>query len=82
MVIPSPFVYWAQTETVVSLKIDLKNVTKPDVTILENKVQFSSDGIGAHGQSHYRFSLDLYSSIRNVSIYFELLPAFQFTVDS
>lgn len=68
MVIPSPFVYWAQTEDVVSLKIDLKNVVKPDVTILEEKVQFSADGIGAHGQSHYKFSLDLYSPIKNVRI--------------
>ncbi|XP_053612030.1 very-long-chain (3R)-3-hydroxyacyl-CoA dehydratase isoform X2 [Plodia interpunctella] len=64
MVIPSPFVYWAQTEDAVSLKIDLKNVNQPDVKVLENKVKFSAQGIGARGQSQYEFSLDLYSSVK------------------
>ncbi|XP_063539902.1 very-long-chain (3R)-3-hydroxyacyl-CoA dehydratase isoform X1 [Cydia strobilella] len=66
MVIPSPFVYWAQTEKGVSLKIDLKNVVKPDVNVLESKIKFSADGIGAHGKTLYEFSLDLFSPIKSI----------------
>ncbi|KAJ2949608.1 hypothetical protein O0L34_g15530 [Tuta absoluta] len=64
MVIPSPFVYWAQTENVVSLKIDLKNVTEPNVKVLEESVRFSALGTGAHGQSQYEFALDFYSPVK------------------
>ncbi|CAH0399555.1 unnamed protein product [Chilo suppressalis] len=64
MVIPSPFVYWAQTENVISLRIDLKSVEKPDVKVLENNIKFSAVGIGAHGRTHYEFSLDLFSPVR------------------
>lgn len=73
MVIPSPFVYWAQTEKEVSLKIDLKNVIKPDVNVLESKIKFSAEGIGAHGKTQYEFNLDLFSSIKSVSILFKIL---------
>ncbi|XP_049871486.1 very-long-chain (3R)-3-hydroxyacyl-CoA dehydratase isoform X2 [Pectinophora gossypiella] len=64
MIVPSPFVYWAQTESAVSLKIDLKNVVGPAVKVLENSVKFAAQGIGAHGQSPYEFHLDLYSSVK------------------
>lgn len=66
MGVPSPFVYWAQTEKVISLRIDLKNVVNPDFVALEDKVQFSGVGIGAHGQCNYKFTLDLYSSIKSI----------------
>ncbi|KAL4710959.1 hypothetical protein ACJJTC_017924 [Scirpophaga incertulas] len=65
MVIPSPFVYWAQTENSVSLKVDLKGVDSPYVLVLENAVKFSSKGIGAHGLSYYEFSLDLFSPVKS-----------------
>lgn len=64
MIIPSPFVYWAQTESVVSLKIELKNVQNPNVRVLENNVKFSAQGIGARGESQYEFSLDLFSPVK------------------
>ncbi|XP_060804455.1 very-long-chain (3R)-3-hydroxyacyl-CoA dehydratase isoform X1 [Amyelois transitella] len=64
MVVPSPFVYWAQTEDAVSLKIDLKNVDQPNVKVLDSKVIFSAQGIGARGQSQYEFALDLYSPVK------------------
>ncbi|XP_075979393.1 3-hydroxyacyl-CoA dehydratase 2 isoform X2 [Anticarsia gemmatalis] len=64
MIIPSPFVYWAQTESAVSLKIELKNVDKPDVKVLENNVKFSAQGVGARGESQYEFSLDLFSPVK------------------
>lgn len=70
MIIPSPFVYWAQTESAVSLKIELKNVEKPVVKVLENNVKFSALGVGARGESQYEFSLDLFSYVKTVSIIF------------
>lgn len=66
MVIPSPFVYWAQTESAVSLKIDLKNVVQPDVKVLENNVKFAAQGTGARGESQYQFTLDLFSNVKTV----------------
>lgn len=70
MIIPSPFVYWAQTESTISLKIELKNVVDPDVKVLENNLKFSAEGIGARGESLYEFKLDLFSPVKNVSITF------------
>lgn len=73
----SPFVYWAQTETGVSLKIDLKNVLKPDVKVLDNNIKFSAQGIGAHGETQYSFSIDLFSNVETVSITFnQIVKAF------
>lgn len=68
MVVPSPFVYWAQTDKLITLKIDLKNVVKPDVDIVDNKIKFFGKGIGAHGETQYGFNLDLFSSLKSVSI--------------
>lgn len=65
MIIPSPFVYWAQTESTISLKIELKNVVDPDVKVLENNLKFSAEGIGARGESLYEFKLDLFSPVKN-----------------
>lgn len=63
MTVLSPFVYWAQTESNVSLKVDLKDVKIPDVTIAEKKLDFSAEGYGAKGQHSYGFVLDLHSSV-------------------
>lgn len=65
MVIPSPFVYWAQTESAITLKIDLKNVVDPNLKVLEDNIKFTAQGIGAHGQSQYEFTLNLYSAIKS-----------------
>ncbi|XP_047532428.1 very-long-chain (3R)-3-hydroxyacyl-CoA dehydratase [Vanessa atalanta] len=64
MGIPSPFVYWAQTDKSVSLKIDLRNVLKPDISVCDNNIKFAAQGVGAHGDSQYEFNLDLFSSIK------------------
>ncbi|XP_028025955.1 very-long-chain (3R)-3-hydroxyacyl-CoA dehydratase [Bombyx mandarina] len=66
MVKPSPFVYWAQTESTISLKIDLKNALKPDVKVLDNNVIFTAKGTGARGESQYEFNLDLFSNIKSL----------------
>lgn len=73
MVNPHPFVYWAQTDKNLSLKIDLKNVTKPEIEVVDNNIKFAARGIGAHGESQYEFNLDLFSSLKPVSTnYFSL----------
>lgn len=67
MVVPSPFVYWAQTDKNISLKIDLRNVSKPNVCVSDTNIKFSTKGVGAHGESQYEFSLDLFSVVKSVS---------------
>ncbi|XP_045450360.1 very-long-chain (3R)-3-hydroxyacyl-CoA dehydratase [Melitaea cinxia] len=64
MVVPSPFVYWAQTDKSVSLKIELRNVVKPDISVFNNNIKFTTRGVGAHGDSQYEFSLDLFASTK------------------
>ncbi|CAH4022964.1 unnamed protein product [Pieris brassicae] len=64
MVILSPFVYWAQTSKIISLKIDLRNAEKPNIDVIENNIKFSAQGFGAHGFSNYVFNLDLFASIK------------------
>jgi len=63
-VVLSPFVYWAQTETHISLKIDLKDVKQdPNISIEEKVLSFSGHGRGARGVHDYQFKLDFYEGI-------------------
>jgi hypothetical protein len=48
----SPFVYWAQTETHVHLRADLRDVKTHDVAIEEEEVELSALARGANGQEH------------------------------
>ena len=42
-----PFVFWAQTETDIFLKVDVKKVQgEPDVCIEEEEIEFTARGIG------------------------------------
>ncbi|XP_033220578.1 very-long-chain (3R)-3-hydroxyacyl-CoA dehydratase [Belonocnema kinseyi] len=59
----SPFVYWAQTEDHISLKIDLTNAKNVNVNIGEKKLKFSAHGQGARGPNNYGFSLDFHSTV-------------------
>lgn len=69
MVVPSPFVYWAQTDKIVSLKIELRNVVKPVISVCNNNIKFATRGAGAHGDSQYEFSLDLFASTKPVKYF-------------
>ena len=43
-----PFVYWAQTEADIFLKIDVKKIEgEPDVCIEEEEIEFTAKGIGS-----------------------------------
>ncbi len=58
---PSPFVFWAQSDTHVYLKVDVKEVSRCHVRIEEEGVEFSAVGIGGHGQPmNYEFSVEFY----------------------
>ncbi|PSN41372.1 hypothetical protein C0J52_19120 [Blattella germanica] len=59
----SPFVYWAQTEDNVTLKVDLKDVKNPDISLGEKKLKFSGHGYGAKGQHDYHFILNFHSAL-------------------
>jgi len=55
-----PFVYWAQTNKDISLRVDLKDVKDPDITIEEEEIEFSCIGTGSQGQQKYEFLLEFY----------------------
>uniref|UniRef100_A0A1Y1L455 Very-long-chain (3R)-3-hydroxyacyl-CoA dehydratase n=1 Tax=Photinus pyralis TaxID=7054 RepID=A0A1Y1L455_PHOPY len=59
----NPFVYWAQNEDSLFLKIDLKDVNNPDIKFEERKFHFQAHGVGAHGCANYGFCLDFCSEI-------------------
>ena len=55
-----PFVYWAQSNADISLRVDLKDVKDPDITIEEEEIEFSCVGVGGQGQQKYEFLLEFY----------------------
>ncbi|XP_043263310.1 very-long-chain (3R)-3-hydroxyacyl-CoA dehydratase-like isoform X2 [Colletes gigas] len=59
----TPFVYWAQTKSQVTLRVDLTDVKDLNVNICENKLQILAYGHGVRGLNNYGFSLHLHSSI-------------------
>ncbi|XP_023024038.2 3-hydroxyacyl-CoA dehydratase 2 [Leptinotarsa decemlineata] len=67
MTIFSPFVYWAQDEKSIFLKIDLKDVKDPDISVEEKQIYFQSKGTGAQGLTNYEFLIDLHSELNTNS---------------
>ncbi|XP_019697101.1 very-long-chain (3R)-3-hydroxyacyl-CoA dehydratase isoform X2 [Harpegnathos saltator] len=59
----TPFVYWAQTESQVTLKVDLTDVKDLNVDIQNNLLKVTAYGQGARGWNNYSFSLNLHSPI-------------------
>ncbi|XP_071490651.1 very-long-chain (3R)-3-hydroxyacyl-CoA dehydratase 3-like [Diadema antillarum] len=58
-----PLVFWAQTEKNISLKVDLKDVSSPEVELKSKKLSFKGYGLGASGIKQYEFSLDFYEEV-------------------
>ncbi|XP_041464923.1 very-long-chain (3R)-3-hydroxyacyl-CoA dehydratase 3-like isoform X1 [Lytechinus variegatus] len=58
-----PLVYWAQTEKAISLKVDLNDVSSPEVELKPRKLTFKGYGQGASGIHQYEFSLDFYEDV-------------------
>ncbi|CAH1106035.1 unnamed protein product [Psylliodes chrysocephalus] len=63
MTVLSPFVYWAQNENSLFIKVDLKDVKAPEITLEKRKLYFQSKGIGAQGLKNYEFSIDFHSDL-------------------
>ncbi|XP_053998200.1 very-long-chain (3R)-3-hydroxyacyl-CoA dehydratase 3 [Hylaeus anthracinus] len=59
----TPFVYWAQTEHQVTLKVELTDVKDINVYMDEKKLEIAAQGHGVRGLNNYGFNLDLHSSI-------------------
>jgi len=60
----APFVYWAQSNTEVSLRVDLRDVAEPEVQVEEEEIDFVAVGMGSHGEQRYSFTLEFYLPIR------------------
>ncbi|XP_043494054.1 very-long-chain (3R)-3-hydroxyacyl-CoA dehydratase [Polistes fuscatus] len=58
-----PFVYWAQTENQVTLKVDLADVKDININLQDKKLQVSAYGQGARGCNNYGFSIDFHELV-------------------
>lgn len=60
-----PFVHWAQSQTHISLRIDLTQVENIDIGISDSgsSLNCTARGRGAQGLQNYQFSLDFYSTV-------------------
>jgi len=67
-----PFVYWAQSTTEITLRVDLKDVKDPDIQIEEEEIEFSSLGTGSHGHHKYQFVLEFYLPVDKKSAMYEI----------
>ncbi|XP_028049303.1 very-long-chain (3R)-3-hydroxyacyl-CoA dehydratase isoform X2 [Monomorium pharaonis] len=59
----TPFVYWAQTESQITLKVDLTDVKDLNVNLKETTLQVTAYGQGARGLNNYSFKLNFHSPI-------------------
>ncbi|XP_050450954.1 very-long-chain (3R)-3-hydroxyacyl-CoA dehydratase [Cataglyphis hispanica] len=59
----TPFVYWAQTENQITLKVDLTDVKDFNVDLKETTLQVTAYGQGARGLNNYSFNLNLHLPI-------------------
>lgn len=59
----SPFVYWAQNDSKLFLRVDLRNVKVPDIEATNHKLSFCAYGVGARGEEKYTFALDFYAPV-------------------
>ncbi|XP_020285949.1 very-long-chain (3R)-3-hydroxyacyl-CoA dehydratase [Pseudomyrmex gracilis] len=69
----TPFVYWAQTENQISLKVDLTDVKDLNVNLKETTLQVAAYGQGARGLNNYNFNLSFYSSIEPDDSYYKVI---------
>ncbi|CAG9856531.1 unnamed protein product [Phyllotreta striolata] len=63
MTVLSPFVYWAQNDKNIFLKVDLKDVKAPEIILETRKLHFQTEGVGAQGLRKYEFSIDFHKDL-------------------
>lgn len=61
----SPIVYWGQTSSTISLRVDLKHTKNPVIEMTESKLHFEGQGIGACGQKDYMFNISFFEPIES-----------------
>ncbi|KAL3278146.1 hypothetical protein HHI36_013489 [Cryptolaemus montrouzieri] len=71
-----PFVYWAQNEKQIYLKVDLINVQEPQIEIEAKYIQFSCSGTGAQGNNKYHFSLNFYDEVNTEECNYKILDKY------
>ena len=58
---PSPFVYWAQNDSTIFLRVDLRNVRQHNVAIIEEGIEVSATGLGGQGkETNYHFTIEFF----------------------
>lgn len=71
----SPFVYWAQTEENITLKVELKDVKQSEISLDKQTLQFCAHGQGAKGPHKYEFSLDFHLPINTEASNYKVLDS-------
>lgn len=69
----SPFVYWGQTESTLSLRVDLKGTINPIVELTDNKLHFSGEGYGARGQNQYLFHIEFFAEVNAQESFYRVI---------
>lgn len=69
----SPFVYWGQTESTVSLRVDLKRAVNPVIELTDKKLSFSGEGYGARGQCQYLFHIDFFDQVDPADSFYKVI---------
>ncbi|XP_032663402.1 very-long-chain (3R)-3-hydroxyacyl-CoA dehydratase [Odontomachus brunneus] len=59
----TPFVYWAQTESQITLKVDLTDAKDINIDVQTDLFKFTASGHGARGWNKYSFNLKFHSPI-------------------
>src|SRR5688572_15970299 len=69
----SPFVYWGQTESTLSLRVDLKRTINPIIELTDKKLHFSGEGYGARGQNQYLFHIEFYAEVNAQESFYRVI---------
>lgn len=69
----SPFVYWGQTESTLSLRVDLKRTENPVIELTDKKLSFSGEGYGARGQNQYLFHIDFFHDVEPSDSFYKVI---------
>ncbi|KAG8180031.1 hypothetical protein JTE90_026633 [Oedothorax gibbosus] len=60
----SPFVFWAQTESNISLRVSLQDVSPPQIETSTNTLEFTAQGTGANaGRNQYYFKFVFFKDV-------------------
>uniref|UniRef100_A0A914QMK4 Very-long-chain (3R)-3-hydroxyacyl-CoA dehydratase n=1 Tax=Panagrolaimus davidi TaxID=227884 RepID=A0A914QMK4_9BILA len=61
----APFVYWAQDNDKIFLRVDLRDAKDVNIALNNKKLEFSANGHGGQGNRGYQFCLNLTDNVKN-----------------